>query len=66
MLIEKYKAKDGFRWRIRQGRAKKIVADSGEAYASMSNLTRALKRFLKSIRGTVFIRDLTERHDDSS
>ena len=60
MLLEKYEAKDGYRWRIREGRTRRIVADSGEAYASMSNLSRAVKRFLQAVRGKVIIRDLTK------
>lgn len=51
MTIEKYKSNDGWRWRARHGRAQKIVAESGEAYASKSNLTRAVRSFLKAIRG---------------
>jgi uncharacterized protein YegP (UPF0339 family) len=63
MVLEKYKSEDGFRWRIRQGRAHKIVAESGEAYSTRSNLNRAVKSFLKFIRGRVVIRDLSESED---
>lgn len=58
MYIEKYQAKDGYRWRIVQN--KRIVADSGEAYATKSSLTRAVAAFLKAIRGQVFIHDETK------
>lgn len=38
--FEVYKAADGWRWRLR-AKNRKIVADSGEAYASKRNCYRA-------------------------
>jgi uncharacterized protein YegP (UPF0339 family) len=39
-----YEAKDGWRWRLlSNGR---IIADSGEAYASRNNAKRAAKRLM--------------------
>lgn len=58
MYIEKYEAKDGFRWRIVEN--DRIVADSGEAYATKSSLTRAINSFLKAICDEVFIHDETK------
>jgi len=42
--LSSYEAKDGWRWRLRNARNKKIVAEGGEAYASSGNLKRALRR----------------------
>ena len=39
--IEKYEAKDGFRWRLTAVNGK-IIADSSEAYSSASALERAV------------------------
>lgn len=39
--IEKYEAKDGFRWRLKAVNGK-IIADSSEAYSSASALDRAV------------------------
>ncbi len=42
------KAKDGFRWRMtRKGR---IVAESGEAYVSISKLKRSLAMLILSLK----------------
>ncbi len=41
--IETYKARDGIRWRIRSHRNNKIVAESGEAYASKGNVKRSVR-----------------------
>lgn len=50
--FEIYKDKrNEFRWRFTSGnkKNKKIIADSGEGYASKGNCTRAVKRLIKVI-----------------
>ncbi len=47
-MFEVYPARDGHRWRF-VAKNGKIMADSGEAYASASNASRALRRFKKLI-----------------
>jgi len=59
MVIEIYKAKDGIRWRAK---IKKIVADSGEAYANRSSCKRAVDKFIESMK-FVQVRDLTQKPD---
>lgn len=63
LRIEKYKAEDGFRWRlVKAGKSQRILADGSEAYSSMSNLTAAVKRFLDGVRNdNLTIRDLTKQ-----
>jgi len=39
-VVRVYKAKDGWRWRMRAGNGR-IVADSGEAYVSRAGADRA-------------------------
>ena len=48
MKFQIYKAKDGFRWRALV-QNKKIVAESGEAYATKSGARKGLARFLKHV-----------------
>lgn len=43
-VIEMYKARDGWRWRMRSTRNRKIVAESGEAYTRPGNALRAIWR----------------------
>jgi uncharacterized protein YegP (UPF0339 family) len=38
----------------RSARNKKIVADSGEAYASKGNCRRAIKRFIRNVNDALF------------
>lgn len=40
--IEKYEAKDGFRWRLKATNGQ-VIADSAEAYSSASSLDRAVE-----------------------
>lgn len=47
-VIEKYKAKDGLRWRLRSRHNSKIVAESGEAYANRGSLNRAVSAFKRN------------------
>jgi uncharacterized protein YegP (UPF0339 family) len=42
--FEVYQSEDGWRWRFISSNGR-IMADSGEAYASRSGAMRALKRF---------------------
>ncbi len=46
--IEKYRAADGWRWRMRAGN-NRIVADSGEAYRSRENCQGAIRRLLDAM-----------------
>jgi len=48
MKFQIYKAQDGFRWRA-VAQNKKILADSGEAYATKGSAARALNRFVSHI-----------------
>jgi uncharacterized protein YegP (UPF0339 family) len=38
-----YEAKDGWRWRLKNKRNKKIIAESGESYSSKSHAKRAMR-----------------------
>lgn len=49
MKIVIYKSPDGYRWRAVRHNGR-IVADSGEAYASLSNAKRAATRLFKNIQ----------------
>lgn len=62
LRIEKYKAEDGYRWRlVKTGKSQRILADGSEAYSTMSNLSAAVKRFLNGVRkDNLTIRDLTK------
>ncbi len=42
-VLEVYKAKDGYRWRLKAANHK-IIAESGEAYGSLSNVGQAWRR----------------------
>lgn len=42
VYFEVYASKDGWRWRLVAGNGK-IIADSGEAYASKRNAKRAVR-----------------------
>lgn len=43
-----FKAADGWRWHLKAGNGK-IVADSGEAYATKPNANRAARRLRTSV-----------------
>lgn len=43
LFVTTYQSKDGWRWRLK-ARNGRIVADSGEAYASRPNALRAARR----------------------
>jgi uncharacterized protein YegP (UPF0339 family) len=47
LTITAYQAKDGWRWRATRGG--RIVADSGEAYASRRNALRAASSLVMAI-----------------
>lgn len=59
MLTETYKAKDGYRWRVRAKNGR-IIAESGEAYVSASNARRAFDRLLELIGDEPLCGDLPE------
>jgi uncharacterized protein YegP (UPF0339 family) len=47
--LEKYEAKDGFRWRLLAANGK-IIADSAEAYSSSYALDRAVTSVINAFR----------------
>lgn len=47
--IEKYEAKDGFRWRLLATNGK-VIADSAEAYSSAYALERAVTSVINAFR----------------
>lgn len=55
--IEKYEAKDGFRWRLKSTNGR-IIADSSEAYSSMSALDRAVEGVIAAFRLGVVKEDI--------
>lgn len=48
LRVEIYKARDGWRWRIR--RSGRILADSGEAYTRRFDCQKAITRIADSFR----------------
>lgn len=52
MKLHIYKAKDGFRWRLR-ARNGKITAESGEAYSNRSKCVDGWHRVEKAVGGLV-------------
>ena len=58
-IIEYYKARNGYRWRLKGGNGQ-VVADSGEAYSTKANAARAWHHILaKLMDGRLTVRDLT-------
>lgn len=55
--LEKYEAKDGFRWRLLASNGK-IIADSAEAYSSASALSRAIESVRNAFRLGVEVVDV--------
>jgi hypothetical protein len=43
-VLTGYEADDGWRWRLTVVRNGKLVAEGGEAYATLSSLKRAFKK----------------------
>ena len=60
MIIQVYKAKDGWRWRVK-ARNGRLIAESGEAYVSDYNARRAFDRFLEIIGDEILLGDLPTR-----
>ena len=57
-IIETYKAKDGWRWRMLAENGR-IIADGGEAYTRRHGLGRAVKRLVARLSGgKVIVRDI--------
>lgn len=48
MKVHVYQAVDGWRWRLKANNGR-IVADSGEAYASRPNAIRAARRLCRAV-----------------
>jgi uncharacterized protein YegP (UPF0339 family) len=47
--LERYRSRDGFRWRLRAANGK-IIADSAEAYSTLPNLRRATDSVIRAFQ----------------
>lgn len=56
VTIRVYKAKDGWRWRMRHGNAK-IIADSGQAYTRKADASTAASKMVNAIQAGMVIID---------
>ncbi len=55
-LLHVFRAKDGWRWRLRASNSK-IIADSGESYTRRRNAVRAAKRLEPSLTNHLLLVD---------